>query len=390
MVIQKFFSINKYYILPLVVGIGQFIGINIYISILIIGSLSLILTFKIKKNLLADNKSLLLFIILAIFISLINIYRKIPDNYSLLVWGQFIFIATIPLIIKDTRKLLNCFMHIILIIFLLDLLVNLAVLVGINIPGIIIAKPRPGELFPRMQGILNSNLFSSSISFLFLCLIMDRNFLIDHKYIKFLFLFLAVFNIILAGANRTFILSLVIIFIKLFSSFRTNIYKNRLLILTVVSIVVIFTFLNAFSNTSNLLRSQLWIISIEKIIQKPFLGYGIYFPDASKVVANIESLSEMVVTESFLLAIAYSYGIITLIFFIIFMFKLLSKANDNQYYTYQYAIFLGLSIELFFGGTLSNTLSTFVYFLSAYTIVENNKQLINSSLSSQLNNTNYG
>ncbi|MGV8092814.1 MAG: hypothetical protein AB2L24_13235 [Mangrovibacterium sp.] len=367
------FLIHKHFILPLVVGIGQFSGINIYYLSLILVSLLITVETRFQKNSFTDHLYLLIFILYSLVISLVNLSFKLPDLYSALMWMQFFFISAIPLLIQERAKLLRSFLTIVHLIFILDFITNLILLLNIEIPWADRPRIRPGESFPRLPGVMNNSLFSGYLSFLVMCFLLDKSTWKQNRLFKIFYIPIVLMNILFSGANRIFILILTIAVVR----FVPVIRRSRVLlsgsILFVITITVLLTFYTALTNQSNFYRSQLWIMTTERISQKPILGYGIFYPDSSAAKPDLNVLAKMGVTESFILSIAYSFGLFSLIFFLVFMFSTFFALGKLPDYTFPQGIFLGLSIELFFGGSLANTLFTFLYFLSFYVIIDDCK-----------------
>jgi len=364
------FKLNKQLILPLVVGLGQFSGINIYYLSLLVTAVLVTVGTSFLKSDLSRNRYLLFFILSMLITAAAALRQKIPDTYSVLMWAQFTFTAVIPLIIAGREKLLKSFFVVIQFIFVLDFLTNLLLLLGVDLPYTGTPVVRPGETFPRLPGVMNNTLSSGYTSFVLLCYLLDKDSFKQQPFFRLLYTGLVLINILFAGTNRIFILIMVVLVIRYIPAVRQSKWLLSSFAALVIAATVALTLLTALSNKSNFLRSQLWIISVEQIAQKPLAGHGVYYPDTSLAKPELESLKKLGVTESFPLSVAYSYGMVSLALFLVFIVHAFSKISKAPAYRFQQGIFLGLSIELFFGGTLSNTLFAFLYFLCLYVITD--------------------
>ncbi len=363
-------KLNRLLILPLVVGLGQFSGINIfYLSLLAPAVLITVRTSFLKSDL-HRNRYLFFFLTSMLITALIALMHKTPDAYSVLMWAQFIFTAAVPLIIAGRENLLKAFMLVVVCIFTLDFLTNLLLLSGFDLPYTGTPTVRPGETFPRLPGVMNNTLSSGYISFVLLCYLLDNDPFKRQPFFRYLYVVLALINILFAGTNRIFILIMAILVVRYVPKIRQNKWLLSSFAVLVISATVAATLFTALSNKSNFLRSQLWMLSIEQIAQKPLLGHGIYYPDTSLARPELESLKKLGVTESFALSVSYSYGLVSLVLFLAFIFHAFSKISKAPAYAFHQGIFLGLSMELFFGGTLANTLYAFLYFLCLYVITD--------------------
>lgn len=366
--------LSRQLILPLIVGLGQFTGVNIFYLSLLAPAVLLTVETSMLKSELRRNRPLLFFIGSILLTAVWGLAHRTPDLYSVLMWAQFIFTALVPLFIAGREKLLKAFFLVIQLIFTLDFLTNLLLLSGVDLPYTSTPVVRPGESFPRLPGVMNNTLASAYTSFVLLCYLLDNHQFKQQTRIRLLFIGMVVLNIVFAGTNRIFILIVVVLVIR----FVPLVRKNKVLLPSfaalVVALTVAATLFTALHNKSNFLRSQLWIISVEQIAQKPVLGHGLYYPDTSEARPSLEKLKKLGVTESFALSVAYSYGLITLALFLAVMGHTLSKISRAPAYTFSQGVFTGLSVELFFGGTLANTLFAFLYFLSMYVITDESSE----------------
>jgi hypothetical protein len=121
------------------------------------------------------------------------------------------------------------------------------------------------------------------------------------------------------------------------------------------------TFLAGEDDQGNVLRALLLLNGIEQATQAPILGHGPTFIDDSEAEPTFESLSEVGITESYVLDLAKSYGIAPTGLFLLGIFNILrlqSKAGLRLP-----AIFLCImTAEFFFGGSLRGFLGAILYF----------------------------
>lgn len=362
-------KLDKLIILPIAIGAFQFFGFNIIvISLLIIGTM-ISVSKSIPSSSIRKNNNILIFILISILIGLLNLKNRIPDNHSILVWSQFYFFALYPLLINKKDILFDNIKKIIVIIFLLDVSTNLLLLINIEIPWAIITDVRPGEEFARFPGVKGNHLFSSLFSFLILVFALDYK-QFDSNKTRYFLIFLAILNLLLAGARRSIIMAILIILLSQFKYLR----KSKISLLSsffgTIILVVFLTFLTTESNGSNFLRAQLWVEAIYNISNNPIFGHGFFYPNLSLINGNYSLLSEVGVTESFALLIAFNFGIPAFIMFVYFNIKTLFNSIKNYEYNATLGVFYGLSIELYFGGSLENTIAIILFFLSATIINE--------------------
>ena len=365
-------KIDRFLIFPLTLGLTQFLGFNILtIFLLILGGASCISS-KFSIGSLKNNIFFLLFLVLSFSIGLINFKNSIPDMLSLMVWAQILFLALLPFMVSDKEDLFKNLKFIILFIFFLDIGTNLILLAGISVPWVEMTEARSEEFISRFPGVKGNHLFSGLFSFLTLSIALDDSQFKTKKFRKWI-IFLAILNLILAGARRSIIIALAVIVLKLFKSVRESKILLLAMFFALVVVVIGITVLSGENNQSNLLRYSLWAQSINNILVKPITGYGIFYPDVTNLVADFSVLSEARVTESFCLSIAYSFGIPALLLFLLYEVKTLLNSTKMMQYTAASGLFFGLSLELFFGGSLGNIFATNIFFLSACVLNERRK-----------------
>jgi hypothetical protein len=368
-------SVNRYSIFPLAIGLFQFLGFNfLSIFLFVVGGM-IIVSNKFNYFSFKNNMNLCLFILFSIIISIINAAFIIPKSFALVVWGQFFFIAILPYFIGNNLNLFKNLKNIILIIFLLDVGTNLLLLINVNVPWMIMNEVRPDETISRFPGVKGSSLFSSLFSFLMLAIAFDNS-QFKLKKNQYLIIILAIVNLVLAGAYRSIIMALALFILRYFRFVRMSKYFILGLLFFIIIIVVIITGLTTEINTSNLFRYQIWIHTVNNVFEKPFLGHGLFYADTKEVSSTFENLSEAGVTESFSLSVAYSFGIPAYFLFLIFTIKTLINSTKIHNYSAQLGIFFGLSVELFFGGSLQNTMAVTIFFISAFLL--NKGELIKS------------
>jgi len=364
------FKFNRYAIYPISIGLLQFLGYNSISLFLVFGGILLSIT-SVYRSFIKSNFSFFLFLICSFIIGSIFCINNFPSERSLSVWGQFYLISFSLLFVEKKELLIDYFKKVIILIFILDILTNILLLSGFNLPWVELAEVRPGELLSRYPGIKNSALFSGTISFFALSFILEYK---KGKKTKASMLILVLFNMILAGNYRFLVIATVIILLSL------NVIRRKKIIifslfLFCVFVVIIATFYTMEQSGSNLLRFQLWQEAFKKLISNPMFGSGFFSPDIKNLTeANIDSLLSSGVTESTVLLIGINFGFPLMILFIFCILKTISRMNLYKEYSSELGIFFGLALDSFWAGSFENAISLSVFILSMYLI--NNKKSI--------------
>ena len=74
------------------------------------------------------------------------------------------------------------------------------------------------------------------------------------------------------------------------------------------------------------------------------------------------------VTESTILLFALCFGVPFAIIFLLVVYKTLRKFQNYQQYSLELGLFVGLTLDLFWGGSIDNCMSLAILLLSTYQI----------------------
>lgn len=357
---------KKYYLFSLSLFVFQMIGYNIISIGLLLVSLLPILSMSVFIDKLRTVPFYFFFLTFSIIIGL---YFGLADGFkswTIPYWGQFYFFSFVLLAVKDKSATIAAIKYCVFVIFFADLFTNLLLLAGFDVPWSIKPVLRAGETLARYTGIKGNTLYSGSISFISLC------FLLNEKYksicLKYLFLLALVFNIILSGSYRYFIISFVV-----FALYYMHLYRYRFLLFSMyvccIIIVYIATKYTMLLSASNFLRFMIWDHFIGEVGKAPLLGHGFFNMRLDNVGEfSYQSLIASGVTESCVLLLGYCFGIPILCLFLLSVCITLWRFRRYTAYYVELALFLGLSLDLFWGGSFDNSLSLTVLTLSLYMI----------------------
>ena len=305
---------------------------------------------------------LLLSIVIGIYFSLINGLKI----WNIMYWGQFYFLAFILLSIKNKHNAIQALKVCTYIIFFLDIMTNLLLWYGINVPWAEVTAIRPGESIPRLGGFKNSALYSGSITFITFCFIIQER--IKHPISKIVIILFVILNTLLSGSYRYFIIVAIVS-----SVYLLKLYKHKVLLFTeyISSIIIVYfaTQFTMFISKSNFYRFMIWNYFVNEIYKSPIFGHGFFnmhltVDDYSSYLTLIDSG----VTESCILLLGYCFGIPLLILFLLSIFSTLKKTSYYEHYSPEIGLFIGLSLDLFWGGSFDNLLSFSLLLISMYQI----------------------
>lgn len=357
---------NKYLLFSFALFCLQTIGYNVVaLGILI---LSLISICSLKSLLINIQKNFLYFVFLYVSIT-IGLYHSLCNGISIwniTYWGQFYFLSYALLAIKDKENAFEKIKYCVYAIYIADIFTNLFSFAGIDLPWAGVGIVRPGESMARYGGIKNSTLYSGSLTFIALCYLLQEN--LQRTWKKYAICSLACFNLVLSGSYRYLIICFVVLVLYFF-----HLYKHRLLLfcLYILSIIIVYmsTLYTMLINQSNFLRALIWEHTIQEIRLTPLLGHGFFNMHLQE---NQDfSYTQLVasgVTESCILLIGYNFGIIVLFLYFTCQLQVLLKFNNYINYHATLGIFIGLSLDLFWGGSFDNSLSFSLLTLSIYLI----------------------
>jgi len=271
--------------------------------------------------------------------------------------------------VKDKKSCLEALRIFIFIIFILDFGTNLLFLVGVNVPWTELPPVRPGEALARFPGFKGNALYSGSVTFVSACYMLNQKKV--NKLVFYIGLASMVGNLILSGSYRYLIIGAVVA-----TMYYLRLYRSKIMMIGmyVSSIIVVFmaTLVTMFSNLSNFYRAFIWFHFIKEIGKDPWIGHGFFnihldenqdFSTPSHLIANG-------VTESCILTIGYSFGVIVLLFFLVSIVKTLLRYKAYRRYSVELGLFIGLTLDLFWGGSFDNTYTFALLLLSWYLINE--------------------
>lgn len=132
----------------------------------------------------------------------------------------------------------------------------------------------------------------------------------------------------------------------------------------VIAVIVLVmlgkTFTADYADVGNQLRQDLMILGASRAAEHPLLGQGIMYRSSEGLEATYSSLSSVGATESMILDLSISYGILaTLVFLVACVLAVTARRRSLS----PPAIFLALlTAELFFGGVLTGVLGSLLFF----------------------------
>ena len=331
-------------------------------------ALTAVLMFSFRSLLIQVEESapLSLFLVSAFLMGLIHLIFSDTTAKSLMMWGQLYFLAIILACANNKQQVISIIKYAVYAIFITDILSNILLAAGFSLPWTHFPPIRPGEILPRFPGVKNSSLFSGSISFLALCCFIQED--IKHKWQKYAIAFLMCMNLLLAGSFRYYIIIAAVIGLYTFKLYK----KTKLLIVFYIGFicfVVFFTYLTQNISQSNMLRWKLWLHTINHISDSPIWGIGFFFQNLKEhTIFSFHNLAMAGVTESTILLFAWCFGIQVTLIFLYAIYKTLKQFSNYTEYKNTLGLFLGLSLDLFWGGSLDNCMSLSIFLLCMYQI----------------------
>lgn len=307
-----------------------------------------------------------LFLFSAFLMGLIHLIFSDTTAKSLMMWGQLYFLAIILACANDKQQLITIIKYVVYAIFITDIISNILLAAGFSLPWTHFPPIRPGEILPRFPGVKNSSLFSGSISFLTLCCFIQED--IKPRWLKFSIELLMGMNLLLAGSFRYYIIIAAVIGLYTFKLYK----KPKLLIgfyLSFICLVVLFTYLTKDISQSNMLRWKLWLHTINHISDSSIWGIGFFFQNLKEhTIFSFHNLAMAGVTESTILLFAWCFGIPITLIFLYAIYKTLRQFSNYTEYKIILGLFFGLSLDLFWGGSLDNCMSLSIFLLCMYQI----------------------
>ncbi|MBF1543863.1 MAG: O-antigen ligase family protein [Prevotella salivae] len=357
---------RRYWLFGATIVLFQLAGYNAMTLSLLAFSLILLFSAECFFNNVQALKWFLSFCIGTLFIGLIKLFFNDASMKSLMMWGQFYLLCFALLGLKDRKQALQVLKIVVYLIFIGDLISNLLLMLGFDLPWSSLPPKRIGEFFPRFTGIKNNTLYSGSISFLALCFTLHERQL--PKYLHRLLLAMMVFNLVLASSFRYYIaLFSVVILIKFRLYSRQKLLKIGYV--GTIILVILATWLTRTISLSNSLRWQLWNNTLDRITENPLSGIGFMFQELSEhSMVSYHNLAMSGVTESTILLIMLCFGLPMTLLFLAVIAQTLSRMRFSSTYSVTLGLFLSLSLDLFWGGSWDNILSLSLFLLSLYGI----------------------
>lgn len=356
----------SYYLFGLTLTLFQFAGYSAITLPLLALTTLLIFNVDVFNRNLKTMPSYMLFLAISILIGLAFLIFKDTNAKSIMAWGQFYFFAFLLLGIENKSKLIRVITYFVYAIFAADLVSNILLGLGFSLPWTKFPPIRPGEFLPRFPGVKSNSLYSGSISFLALCCIMQAD--IRSKWARYSIVFIMCVNLLLAGSFRYYITLMAV-----FALYYFHIYKDRRKLLLTYGLfvlgVIVMTATTTDISKSNDLRWDLWMHTIDIIGKSPLFGEGFVFQDVKEgIIFSLHNLAVARVTESTILLFAMCFGVPVMCLFLHAIYATLNHYHLYRQYDRELGFFLGLTLDLFWGGSLDNCMSLSILLLSMYLI----------------------
>lgn len=361
-------SFKKYYLFGIAMLQLQLIGYNVVsLGILAVSILPIIS----GNTFLNCIKTIPIYFYFLLFSITIGIYFSISKGlktHNVMYWGQFYFFSFVLMAIRSKKYALSIIKYCVYIIYIGDIFTNILLLFGIDVPWSVLPPVREGESMARFTGIKGNTLYSGSISFIALCFMFQEE--LKSKFKKYFCLLSMIFNLALSGSYRYFIICAVVIALYYF-----HLYKHRaiLFLAYIGSIIIVYfsTKITMFISASNFSRYLIWQHFFKEIEKNPLIGHG-YFNMYLEEMQDFTwtHLIANGVTESSIILIAYCFGLPMLIIYLLSFATTLNRYIHYPKYMTELGLFIGLTLDLFWGGSFDNSLSFSALTLSLYLINE--------------------
>lgn len=330
-------------------------------------ALALLLFFnqEAMKRSVTSSMMFVAFLIVSLTIGLCNTMMRPTLPSALARWTQFYFFAVMLMGVGNKHALMNATKVVVMVIFAADFTANILQVVGVSLPWVHLTI-RPGELLPRFQGIKGNSLYSGSISFLAICMLLGNQTM--GKKAKIAALCAMTINLLLAGSLRYFIAIAAVVTMA-----AMRLYRHRSALMTTcitfIGATIVMTQHTMSFSESNYFRFKLWMQTLHRIADAPLLGHGFVFQDVhDQLRFTVRALASHDVTESSILLIALCFGVPVLLLFLAAMARCLMHYNRYPHYTAELGLFLGMTLDLFWGGSLDNCMSLTVWLTAMYMI----------------------
>jgi hypothetical protein len=346
------------------------IGFNPVTIGLFVVSLFTVLSLQTFVDSLKNVTAFLLFVFSSLIVGIYFALCNGIQSWNIPYWGQFYFLILTILAIEDKETALKYLGYCVIAVFIADIGTNILLLAGFNVPWSELPPVRPGESMSRFTGVKGNTLYSGSITFMAFCIFLK----LKNARWWYIAMLAILFNLVLSGSYRYFIICAVVFvlyFLKLYK-------KTTLLHLTYIGcIIVVFisTLVTMFYSLSNFMRFNIWLIFFDKIADSPILGHGFFNMHLDNLEGfTVQRLADNGVTESCIILLAYNFGLIVLSFFLMEIYSALNKYKNYDQYMPELGLFMGLTLDLFWGGSFDNTLSFSLLLLSLYIIKQHHPQ----------------
>lgn len=361
---------NKDFAFGIVVAIAilgtQFVGYNIVTLGVLVFALSLLFSPDCLVRQVRIVPTFIVFLLLSIASGLYFVLCNGCTMWTVMYWGQFYFFCFALLAVRDKPKLFRALTFCVYTIFAADLFTNLLLLAGVHVPWSELPNVRPGESMSRFTGIKGNTLYSGSISFIAITLFLEEK--LQRFWLYAVILSLMVLNLCLAGSFRYLIVFAVVMTMRFLPFMRRKLFLSLMYIGSII-VVILATRFTMFLSLSNFYRYMIWDHFITIILREPWWGHGyhcIHLDDSLEY--SINHLIASGVTESCVLLVAFNFGVIVLAFFLYSIVSTLLGTSRYGRYTAQSGIFVGLTLDLFWGGSFDNALSLSLMLLAWYII----------------------
>lgn len=344
----------------------QLVGYNIFTLGVLVFALSLLFSPDCLVRQVGVMPAFIVFQLLSIASGLYFVLCDGTSMWSVMYWGQFYFFSFALLAVNDKPLLFRALTFCVYTIFAADLFTNLLLLAGVHVPWSELPNVRPGETMSRFTGVKGNTLYSGSISFMAIALFLAER--LRHQWQYVLILGLMAINLCLAGSFRYLIVFAVVVSMRFLPIMRRRVILSLMYVGCII-VVILATRFTMFLSLSNFYRYLIWEHFITIIMREPWWGHGyhcIHLDDAMEY--SINHLIASGVTESCVLLVAFNFGVIVLAFFLYSIASTLLRTSRYGCYTAQTGIFVGLTLDLFWGGSFDNALSLCLMLLAWYII----------------------
>lgn len=344
----------------------QLVGYNVVTLGVLVFALSLLFSPDCLVRQVRIVPAFIAFLLLSISSGLYFVLCDGSSMWTVMYWGQFYFFCFALLAVRNKPQLFRTLTFCVYAIFAADLFTNLLLLVGVHIPWSELPNVRPGETISRFTGVKGNTLYSGSISFIAIALFLEEK--LQRRWLYAIILALMVLNLSLAGSFRYLIVFAVVVTMRFLPFMRRKLFLSLLYIGSVI-VVILATRFTMFLSLSNFYRFMIWDHFVAIILREPWWGHGyhcIHLDDSLEY--SINHLIASGVTESCVLLIAFNFGVIVLALFLFSIVSTLLRTSRYVRYTAQAGIFVGLSLDLFWGGSFDNALSLCLMLLAWYII----------------------